>query len=189
MKEQRTHDHFYIKENRYEKPKSSHIQVINLLKKNIKDFKNYEGNLFDFGCATGEFIYLLKKSSLKPKIKGFDILQPLIDKAKIMTKGKNISYSQGDVRDKNLCPSNISDFTFLIGVLPIFDKFDDILDNLIKWTKKDGVIYVHSLFNKYPVDVYTKYNYSKDYGKGFIESGWNQHSRKSVSNWLKKIKM
>ena len=185
MKEQRTHDHFYVNEDRYEKPKSSFLQIIDLLKKNIKNTNTFDGHLCDYGCATGEFIYLLQKEFSKAKISGFDILQPLLDKAKIMTKAENISYHLGDVRDKNLNKKNSSDISFLLGVLPAFDRFEITLQNLVDWTKNNGIIYVHSLFNKFPVDVYTKYNYSKDYNKGIVEVGWNQHSIESVSNWLK----
>ena len=60
MKEQRTHDHFYVNEDRYEKPKSSFLQIIDLLKKNIKNTNTFDGHLCDYGCATGEFIYLLQ---------------------------------------------------------------------------------------------------------------------------------
>ena len=188
MKEQRTHDHFYLNEDRYEKPKSSFLQIIGLIKKNIKNFNNFEGCICDFGCATGEFIYLLQKEFPKAKINGFDILQPLLDKAKIKIKSKNISFFQGDVRDGHICKNNTADITFLLGVLPAFDQFEVTLQNLINWTKNNGIICVHSLFNKYPVDVYTKYNYSEDYGKGVVEVGWNQHSIQSVSTWLKKNK-
>ena len=186
MKEQRTHDHFYVNEDRYDKPKSSFLQIIELLKKNIKNPQVFNGRMCDFGCATGEFIYLLQKDFINADIHGYDILQPLIEHAKLKTGNKKTSYFIGDVRDEKLCENEISDITFLLGVLPAFDRFETTLQNLINWTKDKGIIYVHSLFNKYPVDVYTKYNYSKDYEKGVIEVGWNQHSRESISNWLKK---
>ena len=41
--------------------------------------------------ATGNLFTYLKEFS-KAKISGFDILQPLLDKANIMTKAENISY-------------------------------------------------------------------------------------------------
>ena len=39
MKEQRTHDHFYVNEDRYDKPKSSFLQIIELLKRILKTLK------------------------------------------------------------------------------------------------------------------------------------------------------
>ena len=68
--------------------------------------------------------------------------------------------------------------------MPIFDSFEDILSNLIYWTKPGGFIFIHSLFNDFDLDVYIKYNHSKDYKQEFRESGWNIFSKKSVSTFI-----
>ena len=45
-------------------------------------------------------------------------------------------------------------------------------------------MFLHGLFNNYPIDVNIKYNLSADYGKNVLESGWNIFSKQSVSRWL-----
>ena len=53
------HNKFYLKENRYKKPKESFKFLFNLLTKFTKKNKKYQ--LLDIGCANGELIFNLEK--------------------------------------------------------------------------------------------------------------------------------
>lgn len=86
--------------------------------------------------------------------------------------------------DGNCKDENQIDMAFLIGVHSIFDEFETCFNNLIKWTKPGGRVYIVGLFNPSPVDVMIKYKESKDYKSNMYESGWNVFSQKSVSEFL-----
>ena len=72
--------------------------------------------------------------------------------------------------------------------MPIFDDYKLYLNNLINFTKKKGKIFIVSLFNDSPIDVYIKYQRSEDWKQNFIESGWNIFSKKTIIQFLKKSK-
>ena len=103
-------------------------------------------------------------------------------------KKNNIKIFSGSVLNKRIFKNNISDISVSCGVLPIFDDYKLYLNNLIKFTKKKGKIFIASLFNNFPLDVYVKYQRSKDYKKNFLESGWNIFSKESILKFLKKNK-
>ena len=180
----RRHDEFYLNENRYKEAKRLHIKLSDLIKKSLfeKDKTSDEIIISDFGCAAGEFQYTLCKEFPNFKIEGYELLPMLVDKAKFMVP--NAVFKQGSVIDKDTCLASHSDFTTLIGVLSIFDSFETVLENLIYWTKSEGEIFVHSLFNDYDVDVNIKYNLSNEYPLEILESGWNIFSKTTVSNYL-----
>ena len=81
--------------------------------------------------------------------------------------------------------SKIYDKVFMVGVHPIFDDFTIPLKNIISWTKPKGEIYICDMFNPFPVDVFIYYRMSKDIKKDKLESGWNNFSIESFSNFLK----
>ena len=178
----RTHDAFYLKENRYEKPKQLHMDIIESVKKTIKN--EQDTVICDFGCAAGEFAYALRKHFPGATIEGYDLLKELIAKAK--HEVPNVAFHVGSITDRALCKANHSDYTLCTGVVSIFDSFEPVIDNLICWTKPGGHVFLHGLFNNYPVDVNIKYNLSADYGSGVAEAGWNIFSKQSVSAWLQK---
>ena len=125
----------------------------------------------------------LSKEFKNQDLIGYEYVDSLINKAKKEVKGVN--FLKGDITERTTSKENSNDFTICVGVLPIFDCFEDILSNLIYWTKPGGFILIHSLFNDFDLDVFIKYNHSKDYKKNFMESGWNIFSKKSVSSYLK----
>ena len=179
----RNHDKImYLKENRYKKPKQIHLKIIELIKNNIIQ-KNSKITISDYGCAAGELEYSLLKEFKNQDLIGYEYVDSLIDKAKKEVKGVN--FLKGNITERTTSKENSNDFTICVGVLPIFDCFEDILSNLIYWTKPGGFILIHSLFNDFDLDVFIKYNHSKDYRKNFMESGWNIFSKKSVSSYLK----
>lgn len=70
----RIHDNLYLKENKYKKPKEVFKQALKLIKKNL--------TIGDYGCANGESSYFFKKNLKDSEIIGYDVLRPLIQKAK-----------------------------------------------------------------------------------------------------------
>lgn len=181
---QRTHDQFYLQENRYKTPKKLHKDIIGMIKAHQRGH-NSTISICDFGCAAGEFEYLLYQHFPEAKITGYDILETLIEKARQEVPAA-VTFVAGSILDRGICQESNSDFSLSTGVLSIFDRFETALDNLIYWTKDGGSIFVHSLFNSDPVDVFVKYCLSAEYGADVLEAGWNIFSQESVGRWLSK---
>lgn len=177
----RNHDEvMYLKENRYDKPKKIHLDIIKMIKHELKT--NHGNRISDYGCAAGEFEYALVKEFPDFNIKGYEYVDALLEKAKKNVDG--VEFKLGDLNNINTSEENSNDFSLSVGVLPIFECFKNPLNNMIYWTKSKGVIFIHSLFNEYDFDVFIKYNHSKDYNKDFRETGWNIFSKKSISKFL-----
>ena len=187
----RKHDILYLKENNYKNPKQVHLDLIKLIEKNIKLKRksNYSGAISDFGCANGELIYNIRKKFKNANLYGVDVLSELIKKSK-KTVGEDdkTKFIKGSVLEKNLFKPESVNISIMSGVLSIFDKFETVINNLIRFTKKKGDIYIFALFNNYPIDVYVKYRRSENQHKSELESGWNIFSKDTVSRYLKKNK-
>tara|TARA_Y100001958_G_C21215213_1_gene540649 strand:- start:784 stop:1515 length:732 start_codon:yes stop_codon:yes gene_type:complete len=180
----RIHDEkMYLKENRYKNPKQIHLEIVKIIKSH-KFYKDKNMTISDYGCAAGELEYTLVNEFPNCKIIGYEFVKALIEKAK--QNVKNVEFIMGDINDSTTSKNSSNDISICTGVLPIFDSFEASINNLIKWTKPNGMIIIHSLFNNYDLDVFIKYNHSSDYNKDFVESGWNIFSKKSISNFLKK---
>ena len=143
-------------------------------------------NCLDIGCAGGNFIYYLKEKNPQCEFHGIDPILKLITKAK-----KNVTnckfYKKSVLKPSSFSPK-VYDKIFMVGVHPIFDDFTKPLKNIISWTKPKGEIYICDMFNPFPVDVFIYYRMSKDIKKNKLESGWNNFSIETFSNYLKKIK-
>ena len=179
----RTHDLLYLQENRYKKPKEAFKFIADEAFIN-KDL-NLNLNICDFGCAAGELLYYLESLSSKFNLNGVELLESLIEKAK--KELPNVNFKVGSILDKNIIPKNQFDKSFLSGVLSIFDDFESPINNIINFTKKGGKVYVFGIFNPYPIDVFLKYKLSKNNNvQQELESGWNNFSIESISNFLNK---
>ena len=184
----RLHDDLYLNENRYNNPKEIFIFLTKIIKK-IKFNYNNIVNIGDIGCSNGELSYNLKKNFPEAEITGYDILKPLILKAR--KKVKNVKFFTGSVLSKNLVKKNKFDVTLLSGVLSIFDSFELPINNLIRWTKPSGKILIFAFFNNFPLDVNIKFSKSENWLKNrpkFWESGYNVFSKNTISNFLKNHK-
>jgi len=118
MKTQRTHDNFYLNEDRYEDTKEMFKFILaNSFEENELDSKI---NICDFGCANGEFLYFLNKVS-NASLNGVDILPELLKKAKKFVP--KASFIEGSVIKKNIFNRDKFDKSFLTGVHTIFDEF------------------------------------------------------------------
>ena len=177
---QRTHDEFYVNENRYHEPKEMFKFIGEKL---LKENSIVDGlSICDFGCAAGEFLFYLQKILPKAQLFGLDLLPELIQKCS--TYVPSASLKVGSVLDQNSEGKDSFDISFLIGVHSIFDEFETCFNNLIRWTKPGGKIYIVGMFNPFPVDVMIKYKHSKDYASNVYESGWNIFSQASISSYL-----
>ena len=174
----RTHDAFYLNENRYKEPKELHKLIIGAMADSVGD-----GDVIaDFGCAAGEFPFALRARFPDAVVEGYDLLPELIAKAKREVPG--VDFFVGSITDPNLCALAHVDYALCTGVLQIFDAFEPIIDNLLRWTKPGGVVFLHGLFNNFPIDVNVKYSLSESYGSGVLEPGWNVVAKQTVSRWL-----
>jgi ubiquinone/menaquinone biosynthesis C-methylase UbiE len=183
-KGKRTHDELYLKENRHKKPK----EMFKFILKNSLGEENFDKSLkiLDVGCAAGEFLHYVKKKTSIDDLSGMDIRPELLNKAKGLLK--HVKFYKKDVLKNNSFKISTFDTIFMIGVHPIFDDFKKPFNNLIKWTKKRGKLYICDMFNPYPVDVIIRYKLAKNNKSEQYETGWNNFSILSVSNFLKKNK-
>jgi trans-aconitate methyltransferase len=180
----RTHDLLYLEEERYEKSKELHEKIsqdIIVSRLNHEAGKN-RVRILDAGCAAGEFLFLLRKKFPEADIEGFDLLEPLVSKAKLRVK--NVKVFEGDILKRETVPLENADVITCTGVLSIFDEFEACLENLLAWAKPGGMVYIHSLFSDHPVDVQIKYSLTEDYGSGVLEAGWNIFSKSTIQTWL-----
>lgn len=191
----RTHDELYLREDRYEAVKESFKFEGNLIADKRKvileqrveavESEEYQRiNISDWGCAAGEFIYYLKKIFPKDRIVGFDILPQLIAKANANVN--DVDFHIASILDRSSASENEFDISIANGILTIFDDFIPVLKNLLHWTEPGGAIFIDGLFNDYPCDVNVKYNLSENYNSGFLESGWNIFSKKTIADFLSK---
>lgn len=183
----RTHDSFYLQENRYKDPKQLHLEIVQRIKSLENSTSGYAiKNILDAGCAAGEFAYLLRDKFPECRISGFDLLPELISKA--ISEVKHVDFYQADILNHEAALKDSADIVTCTGVLSIFDTFEKCIDNLISWAKPGGTVFLHSLFNNFAFDVQVHYNPSALYGLGPLESGWNIFSKESVSKFLEAAK-
>ena len=76
------------------------------------------------------------------------------------------------------------DISFLLGVHIIFDEFETCFSNVLHWIRKGGRIFVFSMFNPYPIDVWIYYRRIDDPDPNRREIGWNTFSKASISRFL-----
>ncbi len=178
----RTHDSLYLEENRYQDPKQLHLEIVEKIKQVEKVNGKQIDSILDAGCAAGEFAFVLKQNFQYSHVAGFDLLPDLVRKAELQVNG--CEFFEADIQEKNVSLTNLFDVVVCTGVLSIFDTFEEVINNLISWVKPGGTVFIHSLFNDFPINVFVQYNLSDNYSSGVRESGWNIFSKKSVADFL-----
>lgn len=166
-----------IYKNSKEKPKEVHKKVINIL----NDFILSHGDLkcADIGCASGNFARLLKESfsDVNFDIYGVDVSEALLEDFKIaLPEAKAIKQSISTPL------SGEYNLITCLGVMSIFDDFEDIFLNMFDALTNGGVLVIKTLFNDFPVDVITRYRDNTKFDHW--EPGWNVFSKKRVSDLL-----
>jgi hypothetical protein len=185
MKTIRTHDTFYMNENRYDDAKESFKFLAEIMRRKREEIV-VRGlatiSFSDWGCANGEFPYHLRKVFPKDEIHGYELLPELVAKCRASVPG--VEFHEASLLERERAKESEFHVSSANGILGIFDAFEPVLDNLIYWTKPGGAVYLDALFNQYPLDVFIRYNRSEDYGQGILESGWTIFSKASVGKYL-----
>lgn len=175
----RSAHHLLLELDRFGDPKEAFKAVVSLAEQS--GLLHPGCQVSDFGCGAGEFLYYLKKVHPSIDATGFDIEQPLLDRAKIIVK--DVDFKIGSVLNSEAAKKEEYDISFFLGTISIFESFIEPIDNLISWTKKGGKIYIHSFFNPYPADVWIKYRLPDHQDQG-MWGGLNNFSIASVSTYL-----
>lgn len=172
----RTHDKFYLSEDRKEQPKEYFKFIVKVAGKLLE-----KDNItaIDVGCATGDFVYFLKKNFPNLQLSGMDIDYELLEKAQ--SEVDDVNFFQGSIADAKL-PS-LYDVIFINGVHSIFDDFE-WLDNLLSSLEGNGSLYIFGLFNPEDLDVLIKSRPAGTSDKW--ETGWNLYSKKTALSYVEK---
>jgi SAM-dependent methyltransferase len=172
----------YLKESRYDRPKEIFKRLAALAGES--GLLKTGARVADIGCAAGEFLYFLSKTHPGAHYAGWDALPELVDKARRMVP--EVEFSTGSVLDGALAPQASFDVLFLNGVMSLCDDFRPVLDNVLRWTRPGGRLYIFEIFNPHPLDVFLRFRRAGD------ESGdgmghWNILSRQTVGAFLDEI--
>lgn len=180
MRIERTHDKFYLKDVYKDEPK----EYFKLVRAEIGNtyFSDNEFSLLDIGCASGGFLYYLRKEFPEANLTGMDVMEELLPLVNDGIEGKQIITHFGDIASRETLPNSQYDVITMLGVLSIFDEFEKVLNNAVSMLNKKGVLMVFGIFNPEEVDVLIK---SRKAGKkeDVWESGWNYFSKNSIENY------
>lgn len=175
---QRTHDAFYVKEDRSKTPKEYFKFLANLTESWFQ--KHREGtspeSLMDIGCASGDFLYYLHERFPNAALAGIDVMPELIKAAKNKVMAQ---LSIGDINATSFESPCQFDVVYLPGVHSIFDSCDQWTKNFVSMIRPKGLGIVFGLFNPLPYDVLVKVKESGS--EGAYEPGWNCFSRETVA--------
>lgn len=181
MKKIRDHDKFYLKSNRYNKPKECFKLLKNILKKRLK--KNSTYDLLDIGCANGELLFYLNKKFKNINFHGADVRTDLINLAKKKLPS-TIVLERLDYNKKQIIKKKY-DIIICSGVISIFDNLDIVMNNIKQSSAKDTFLYFFGSFNTYDFDTRVAYKDLNSKIKNF-QSGWNLWSIKTIQSYFKK---
>ena len=181
MKKIRDHDKFYLKSNRYNKPKECFKLLKNILKKRLK--KNSTYDLLDIGCANGELLFYLNKKFKNINFHGADVRTDLINLAKKKLPS-TIVLEKLDYNKKQIIKKKY-DIIICSGVISIFDNLDIVMNNIKQSSAKDTFLYFFGSFNTYDFDTRVAYKDLNSKIKNF-QSGWNLWSIKTIQSYFKK---
>lgn len=169
---ERTHDKFYLNENRKENPKE-YFKFISAIARDVVVRPSAE--IAEVGCATGDFAYYLRTVYPSIRLSAFDIDEELLERARQEVSG--VTFDLINIAQQSL--NKRYDAVFMNGVHSIFDDLG-WLDNLLASVKPGGSLFVFGLFNPEDLDVMIKSRASCT--SGAWETGWNVFSRKTVAN-------
>lgn len=180
-KTQRTHDKFYLSEDRNAPIKDSFRMIADHIEREFaQDLRGL--HMADIGCAVGVFPNYISERFPDLKIVGCEYDNDLLAVAEISFP--HIEFRQFDVTNPLSCVDDAFDIITLCGVLSIFDRGEEVIGNLLRWVRPGGKIFIFNMFNPNDLDVFIRYGHSDRLDRQLLESGWNIPSRATIKKFL-----
>lgn len=170
-------DDVYLGEDRFDEPKEIHKFVADM----IAAPRDADVTFLDVGCATGEFIYYLRKLFPRGSFTGYDVSEPMLARAREILP--DTRFVMKDVLSQTVAAERVCDVVVCVGVVQIFDNIEICLHNLLRHVKPGGQLIVAGPFNANPIDMITRYRRA-DQEDGGWELGWNAFSRHTCDRAL-----
>ena len=142
-------------------------------------------HLLDAGCATGDFLELIRGTHKSIKLFGTDINPDYLSSAR--NRIRDASFLENNLLDFNPDFSSKFDVITLFGVIQQFDELGELLTILSKYLKVQGTILIFSHFNPHGIDVLINYRHVDSSHLHPLQRGWNIHSVLSVESESKKL--
>lgn len=177
----RTHDKFYLSEDREIPIKDSFVMVADHIE--LEFGSRISGlKMADIGCAVGVFPNYLRNRFPSLDITGCEYDDELLNAARAYYP--EIKFCKFDITNSRSCNPSSFDIISVCGVLSIFDQIGDVFRNLLRWTRPGGKIFIFNMFNPNDIDVFVRYKRSGSLTDAHLESGWNIPSQATVREIL-----
>ena len=160
--------------------------IVKTLKKYLQNYSFKNNNLIDVGCGNALLLYRIKKQFPNLHLKGVDREKKFISVAKKFSGLSGVEFEINDIyKIKKKYDVVICSSTF-----QIFEDYKKPLNKLISLANSKGIIFIDGLFNTYDVETRLIYcDNSNKVAKNLWRKDWNQHSIKTISNFLKSKKI
>ena len=145
--------------------------------------KDFNGNILDIGCASGNLLIALSKKFPRAQFLGIDSHKLCIDLAnKKARKIKNCKFSNFSLQNFK---KGKFDIIIACGLLSFWDDFRKPLRKILKlFSNKKSCAYIFGRFNTSDVDLRIKFRNNKINSEW--RNGYNTFSVKTYSRFLKK---
>lgn len=148
----RTAADVYLNEDRYEEPK----EIFKHLAGVIGDLGlPADAAVLDVGCATGEFLYYLRKSNPGFRCTGLEPSADMVERAK--ERVSDVEFVVGGLLDDDFFAERRFDLAICCGVIPYFRDLRPPLKNLLAATKQGGAVTIFNSVNEDPIDTHLLY--------------------------------
>lgn len=175
------YDKVYLKQVRRDNPKE-YFKFIN--SKCHSHLSLYSSpRILDIGCATGDFLWFMRRLYPNAVMSGFDVTPEYI--ARAQDDMPDCHFFIADIHTGADLPEGKYDALFMNGVNSIFDDYEPWIENSLKLLNDGGRAYIFGLFNPNDVDVIIKERKAGQTGPWL--SGINLFSKKTISQYLDKI--
>lgn len=178
----RTHDSFYLKEDRKREPKEYFKFIVSVARDHLLRLERPA--ILDIGCATGDFLHYLRTLFPDSDLTGLDVMPALLARAR--QEVPDCRFVEANICDKRSLPDATYDAVFMSGVHSIFDDVHPWLENVVSLVdrSRNGKAFIFGIFNPEDVDVLVKARYANPGADTSWQAGWNCFSRTTIEQAL-----
>ena len=142
----------YLTEDRYEEPKETFKFLASII--TSLDLPP-DTEVLDVGCATGEFLYYLKKLHPGFRCTGFEPSEEMLAQARDRVPG--VEFFRGSLADPEFFTERRFDLVICCAVIPYFRDLRTPLTNLLSVVRQGGVMVTFNSVNEDPIDTHVLY--------------------------------